>query len=268
MKARWNGRGFNLLLLSVALLVVLGSSGCASRNAVTPAETHDPFEKFNRVMYRVNDVGDRYLLRPVAVGYTWVLPSPIRAGVQNVFSNLLYPVTIANDFLQGKFRQTGRDGARFLLNSTVGLLGIFDPAKRVGLAENDEDFDQTLGKWGLAEGPYLMLPVFGPRTVRHLFGDVVDSPLTPFLSVTNGNLDLTHLGIWVLHQVDNRSHLLDADQQVFEAFDPYLFVRDAYLQNRRYKAADGNLPEESAPDDAYPDEAGPDDAEPEAPVGE
>ena len=264
MKARWNGRGFNLLLLSVALLVVLGSSGCASRNAVTPAETHDPFEKFNRVMYRVNDVGDRYLLRPVAVGYTWVLPSPIRAGVQNVFSNLLYPVTIANDFLQGKFRQTGRDGARFLLNSTVGLLGIFDPAKRVGLAENDEDFDQTLGKWGLAEGPYLMLPVFGPRTVRHLFGDVVDSPLTPFLSVTNGNLDLTHLGIWVLHQVDNRSHLLDADQQVFEAFDPYLFVRDAYLQNRRYKAADGNLPDDTSNvDDDYPDDAGTED-----PVGE
>ena len=275
MKARWNGRGCRLLLFPVALLVILGSSGCASRNAVTTAETHDPFEKFNRVMYRVNDVGDRYLLRPVAVGYTWVLPSPIRTGVRNVFSNLLYPVTIANDFLQGKFRQTGRDGARFLLNSTVGLLGIFDPAKRIGLAENDEDFDQTLGKWSLAEGPYLVLPVFGPRTVRHLFGDIVDSPLTPYLSITNGNLDLTRLGVWVLHQVDNRSHLLDVDQQVFEAFDPYLFVRDTYLQNRRYKAADGNLPEapddaypdEAAPDHATPDEAKPDDAAPEDPVG-
>jgi len=246
-----------LLLLTAAALL---SAGCASTPARPPAEAYDPLEPVNRVMYRVNDLGDRYLLRPVASGYQRGLPPPIRAGVRNVFSNLLYPVTIANGFLQGKFRQCGRDGARFLLNSTVGLAGLFDPATRLGLAENDEDFDQTLAVWGAGEGPYLVIPVFGPRTLRHLVGDTVDAPLTPFVGIADGSVDVT-LGAWLIYQVDNRSRLLDADQQVYEAFDPYAFVRDAYLQNRRYLALDGEVPE----DDLYLDEDYPDDEDEAAP---
>ncbi|MBL8200670.1 MAG: VacJ family lipoprotein [Chromatiales bacterium] len=235
--------------LAVALTGALAISGCASQIATQPTRAYDPIEPVNRAVYWFNDLGDRYLLRPAASGYRRALPQPMRTGVRNIFSNLLYPVTIANDLLQGKFRQCGRDGARFLLNSTVGLAGIFDPATRLGLLENDEDFDQTLAVWGAGEGPYLMIPIFGPRTLRHLVGDTVDAPLTPFLNVADGDVTLT-LGAWVIYQVDNRSRLLDADQQVYEAFDPYIFVRDAYLQNRRYRALDGNVPE----DDSYLDD--------------
>jgi phospholipid-binding lipoprotein MlaA len=125
-------------LLVVSL--VAGCVGCASREAATRAEAYDPFEPVNRVFYRVNDIGDRYLLRPVAVGYRRGVPSQLRAGIQNVFSNLLYPITIVNALLQGKVEQAGADTGRFLLNSTVGLGGLFDPASRIGLTENDDDF--------------------------------------------------------------------------------------------------------------------------------
>lgn len=234
----------------MAATVALACTGCATRQAASPTDAWDPLEKVNRAVYKVNDLGDRYLLRPTAAGYRRALPQPMRTGIGNFFGNLLYPVTIANDLLQGKFRQTGRDGARFLLNSTVGLAGLFDPASRLGLAENDEDFDQTLATWGVPEGPYLVVPLFGPRTLRHAFGDTVDAPLTPFVNVIDGDIDIT-LGAWLLNLVDARSRLLDADQQVYEAFDPYIFVRDAYLQNRRYRALDGDVPE----DDSWLDEA-------------
>ena len=253
--------------------LALTVTGCASQNANLATEAYDPWQPVNRVFFRFNDLGDRYLLRPLAVGYKRSLPDQLRAGVRNVFSNLLYPVTIANQFLQGKFRESGRDGARFLLNSIVGLGGLFDPATRVGLAENDEDFGQTLAVWGVGNGPYLVIPVFGPSTVRNALGDAVDSPLTPFLNITDGKLDWS-LGGWVIYQVDRRSRFLDADEQVFEAYDPYIFVRDAYLQNRRYRSLDGNVPEddsyldESELDDAEPADAAPDDAEGAEPPGE
>ncbi len=241
------------VLLAVAIALALG--GCASQNAAT-AEPYDPLQPMNRVFYKFNDLGDRYLLRPLAVGYKRSLPEQIRAGIHNVFSNLLYPVTIANAFLQGKFKQSGRDGARFLLNTTVGLGGLFDPASRVGLTENEEDFGQTLAVWGVGNGPYLVLPVFGPSTVRNAVGDAVDAPLSPFFSITDGELDWT-LGAWVIYQVDRRSGFLDTDEMVFESYDPYIFVRDAYLQNRRFRSLDGNVPE----DDSYLDEAELDDAD-------
>jgi phospholipid-binding lipoprotein MlaA len=228
----------------------LACAGCASRDAATRITASDPFEPVNRVMYRVNDLGDRYLLRPVAVGYKRGTPPQLRAGLRNLFSNLRYPVTIANDVLQGKFARAGRDSGRFLVNSTVGLAGLFDPATRIGLEENEEDFDQTMTVWGVAQGPYLVIPVIGPRTTRHAFGDLVDAPLSPFVRIADGDVGLT-LGLWVIYQVDVRSGLLDVDQQIFEAFDPYAFVRDAYLQNRRYRALDGDVPE----DDSYLDDA-------------
>ncbi len=231
------------LWMTVTLLLL---SACTSRHAVEQSGANDPFEPMNRAFYRANDIGDTYVLRPVAAGYQRGLPAQIRGGIKNVFSNFTYPVTIVNAFLQGKFGQAGHDGARFLVNSTVGLAGIFDPATRIGLTENDEDFGQTLGVWGVPEGPYLVGPLLGPLTTRHAVGTVVDSPLTPFVGISNGKLDLT-LGLWVIYSIDKRSRLLDLDQQIFEAFDPYLFVRDAYLQNRRYKVLDGRMPD----DDSY-----------------
>ncbi|MCL4792784.1 MAG: VacJ family lipoprotein [Gammaproteobacteria bacterium] len=235
-----------LCLLSLALAI---SGGCASTKAVQDQEAWDPIEPFNRAMYKVNDIGDRYLLRPVAVGYERGLPPQMRGGIRNFFSNIRYPITIVNDFLQGKFRDGGRDTGRFILNTTVGLFGFFDPATRIGLQENDEDFGQTLGKWGVGEGPYLVLPVFGPYTLRSLAGNLADSPLTPLIDITDSDVDIAW-ALWGVYQVDKRSRLLEADQQVFEAYDPYLFVRDAYLQNRRYRMYDGNVPE----DDSYLDD--------------
>jgi len=245
-----------LLVSSLALAV----SGCASQSAAASEDAYDPLQPVNRVFYRFNDLGDRYVLRPVAVGYSRALPAQLRTGVHNFFSNLLYPVTIANAFLQGKFRQSGRDGARFLLNTTVGLGGLFDPASRVGLTANDEDFGQTLAVWGVGNGPYLVIPILGPSTLRNTAGDVVDTPLTPFLNITDGDLGW-RLGTWAIYQVDGRSGFLDADTQIFEAYDPYIFVRDAYLQNRRYRSLDGNVPE----DDSYLDESELDDPEGDAP---
>lgn len=225
------------------LIAALVLGACASQPR--EREPGDPLERINRISYRINDLGDRYLVRPVAVGYTHALPPQLRAGIRNFFDNALYPVTIANVFLQGKFAQTGRDGARFLVNSTIGLAGLFDPATRLGLEEHDEDFGQTLGVWGVPEGPYLVIPLFGPRTLRHGFGDLVDSPLTPYVQFEDGNTDVA-LGLWALDQVDRRARLLEADEQVYAAFDPYLFVRDAYLQNQRYELLDGNVPEDDS----------------------
>ena len=138
-----------------------------------------------------------------------------------------------------------------LIGLQMGLnyAGFFDPATRIGLEENDEDFGQTLGRWGVGEGPYLVLPLFGPRTLRSAAGDVADSPLTPLIDITSSDIDIAWV-LWTTHQVDKRSRLLDADEQVFEAYDPYLFVRDAYLQNQRYRLHDGNPPE----DDSYLDD--------------
>jgi phospholipid-binding lipoprotein MlaA len=235
--------------LMLLAMVLAFSSGCASSKAVQNNRVYDPIEPFNRAMYKVNDIGDRYVVRPVAVGYQRGLPPQMRSGIKNFFSNIKYPVTIVNDFLQGKFRDGGRDTGRFVLNTTVGLFGFFDPATRIGLMENDEDFGQTLGKWGVGEGPYIVLPVFGPRTLRHLTGDLADSPLTPLIDITNDNIDIAW-ALWGVYQVDKRSHLLEVDQQVFDAYDPYLFVRDAYLQNRRYRMHDGDVPE----DDSYMDD--------------
>ncbi len=245
-------------LLRAVLLgsLVLAGAGCASRDAATRTEAYDPFEPVNRALYRVNDLGDRYLLRPVAVGYTRGVPPQLRSGLRNVFSNLLYPITIVNALLQGKFAQAGQDSGRFLLNSTVGIGGLFDPATRIGLKENDEDFDQTMTVWGVSQGPYLVIPLLGPRTTRHAVGDLVDAPLSPFVSIADGDVSVT-LGLWLINQVDSRSQFLDADQQVFESFDPYLFVRDAYYQNRQYRALDGVVPE----DDSYLDDAEFDDGE-------
>jgi phospholipid-binding lipoprotein MlaA len=234
------------LRATLVLVAALTLGACASSNVVTTAEPNDPLEPFNRAMFRINDVGDRYLLRPMAVGYTKGLPPQFQKGIHNAFKNALYPVTIANAFLQGKFRQTMRDGARFLVNTIIGLGGLFDPATGIGLVLNDEDFGQTLGVWGVAEGPFLVLPVFGPYTVRDLTGAVVDSPLTPFIGVTDGELNLA-LGAWVIYQVDRRAQLLEVDYQMFEAYDPYIFVRDAYLQNRRFRVSDGAYTE----DDQY-----------------
>ncbi len=163
-----------------ALGLTLLASGCAT--ADSSARNVDPFEPINRPIYRFNDIADRYVLRPVGRGYNYVLPQPVRNGVGNFFDNITYPVTIVNGALQGKFSQAGWDSIRFLMNSTFGILGFMDLATREGLPKNNEDLGQTFAVWGIPAGPYIVLPLLGPSTVRDgigILGNVRVNPTDP-----------------------------------------------------------------------------------------
>ena len=199
----------------------------------------DRFERYNRAMYRFNTGIDRAVLRPLAEGYA-KLPRPIRGGIGNFIGHLAYADTIVNDFLQGKFSDGGKDLARFTLNTVVGVGGLFDPATAAGLQKNDEDFGQTLGKWGVPSGPYVVLPFLGSSTLR-------DAPTWAVSNALDArsylNQDAVNYGLASLRLVDLRAGVLVADASIEQAFDPYAFVRDAYLQRREYKVRDGEVPE-------------------------
>lgn len=201
----------------------------------------DPFEPANRAIFRFNEVADKYVARPVAKGYQFIAPSFVRTGVTNFFDNLSYPVDIINAALQGKFKQAGLDTTRLIINTTIGLLGVMDPATDVGLAIHDEDFGQTLGVWGVPEGPYIMLPFFGPRTFRSGVGTVADIYTSPQFLLFSSSVQTKVNIFWLIHR---RSLLIGIDEEIQRAFDPYAFVRDAYIQNRQYLLYDGNPPEE------------------------
>lgn len=218
--------------------VALASVGCAHSPTYDPA---DPLESVNRGVYAFNDTADTYVLRPVAKGYVWAVPAFMRKGVTNFFSNLTYPVTIVNQFLQGKPAEGFSDTGRFLVNTTVGLGGLFDPATSLGLQAHDEDFGQTFGVWGVGHGWYLMLPFLGPSTNRDFTGRLFAAPLTPTYYVDEAEIVV---GLSVLDIVNTRALLLNTDRLVRNAFDPYVFIRDAYLQRRRSQVYDGNPPRE------------------------
>lgn len=198
----------------------------------------DPWESFNRVVFRFNDTLDKYALKPVAKGYEWVMPKPLNDGVTNVFNNLGEPKNLVNNTLQGKFHHAGVDLARFLLNTTVGGLGAFDVATRMGLVRSDEDFGQTLGYWGVNSGPYLMLPLFGPSTVRDGSALAVEG----YAGYSyRGQMDHvpsrnTAAGLDV---VDTRADLLPQERLV--RGDRYRFIRNVWLQNREFKVMDGQV---------------------------
>jgi phospholipid-binding lipoprotein MlaA len=216
-------------------------AGCAHRPADDPA---DPLESVNRAMWTFNSKADQYVLRPAAQGYVAVTPGWMREGITNFFSNLFYPTTIVNDFLQAKFTQGAADTGRFVVNSVWGIGGLVDVGSRVGLSKHDEDFGQTLGYWGMGEGWFLMLPFLGPSDFRDLMGRGVDIFTTP-THYLPGRYDLpNYLTTFVLYNVDNRANLLPADSLRESQFDQYLFVRTAYLQLRQSKIYDGNPPPE------------------------
>ncbi|MCC7328765.1 MAG: VacJ family lipoprotein [Gammaproteobacteria bacterium] len=233
-------------LVAGALAILYGCAGPATASR-TPANP-DPLEPVNRVIFRINDIGDRYVGKPVAQAYEKGTPGFFRTGTSNFLGNLRYPITIVNDVLQGKIRQGGQDLARFALNSTVGLFGLLDPASEVGLAMHDEDFGQTLAVWGVPQGPYLVVPIFGPRTLTSGIGDLADTQFSP-LHQWPGDV-ATRNALIILYLVNTRYSLLPLDEQVQQAFDPYAFVRDAYLQNRLFRIYDGHPPEE----DLYPED--------------
>ena len=218
-------------------LVVLAAvaTGCAT------AERPDPFEKVNRRIFAFNEGLDRYALEPVAKAWDFVIPGFVQDGIQNFYRNLDMPIVVANDLLQAKPVAVVEDVARFFFNSTLGLGGFIDVATRVGIPDNDEDFGQTLGYWGVGEGYYLVLPVFGPSTTRDVWGVPVDSfLLDPVTYVDPLSVRLSIRGTDV---VDKRANLLRLEKAFGEAqVDPYSFQRQAYLQRRRELTYDGNPP--------------------------
>ena len=201
----------------------------------------DPWEPMNRAVFRFNDTLDTYALRPVAKGYDWVMPQFLNDGVSNVFNNLGEPKNLLNNVLQGKMHDASVDLARFLMNTTVGVVGMFDVATRMGLRRNDEDFGQTLGAWGVDSGPYVVLPLFGPSTVRDASGFAAEG-LAGYSY--RGQMDHvpsrnTAAGVDV---VDTRAGLLSQERLI--SGDKYRFIRNVWLQNREYKVMDGQVEDE------------------------
>ena len=232
----------------VALLSLL-LVGCATApNA--KKDPRDPFEGFNRASYKFNDALDRAILKPVAKGYKAVTPDPVEQGVSNFFSNLTQPAIIINDLLQAKFKDSLNDTGRFLLNSTVGIGGFFDPASKAGLERHDEDFGQTLGKWGTPAGPYLMIPFFGPSTARDAVGSGVGVFTDPVHYVER---DAWRYGLQGMDLLDSRVRRLPLDDTINQAFDKYAFIRNAYLQQREFAVHDGDVPAEKYDDEPLED---------------
>jgi phospholipid-binding lipoprotein MlaA len=223
-----------LPLLCAALLV----TGCV---AVPERDPRDPFESFNRTVYRFNDAADRVVLAPAARVYKAVTPAPVRTGVRNFFQNLALPVDIGNDLLQAKPVAAARDTARLLMNTVIGMGGLFDVASSVGLDDPDEDFGQTLGRWGVGSGPYLMLPFLGPTTVRGGLGEygLDNNYLDP---TRNHKPEHERYNAKAVDLVQRRTDLLGQGALLRESFDPYAFLRDAYLQRRAFLVHDGAPP--------------------------
>ena len=224
--------------LILAILASLLLSACAgTQNRHTDPE-NDPWEGFNRNMYAFNDGVDK-VVRPIAAGYDKVMPDPFQRGVGNFFRNLDAPVTFVNSLLQGKFEQSADVFGRFVVNSTIGLLGFFDVATKMGIPYYNEDLGQTLAKWGYDNSRYLMLPFFGPSTVRDGVGRLTDSYYHPVGRALHGRDEWGYL---IARGIDQRARFLDQDAELERTYDSYVLLRDVWLQNRQYQIYDGDPP--------------------------
>jgi phospholipid-binding lipoprotein MlaA len=222
---------------TIIIITAVALTGCASSRAGNPA---DPFEPINRGIYKFNDTVDKAVIKPVARGYKAVIPAVGRIMVSNFFSNLDDVDVTANDLLQFKLVQGFSDGTRFVVNSTLGVFGLIDVASTGGLKKHDEDFGQTMGKWGIGNGPYLVLPILGPSTLRDtigLYGDGYASPIYQMKNMQARNQ------AYLLRGINRRAEFLDQEKVLNEAMiDPYQFMRDAYLLRRKSLIYDGNPP--------------------------
>lgn len=233
------------VLVAAAMLSVL--SGCASTNQT--AAKDDPWEGWNRNAQSFNDGLDSYVMKPVATGYDKVMPGFAHHAVTNFFSNIDDIGVFTNDALQGKFAQSGQDSARFLVNTTAGLGGFIDVGSYLDLPKHLEDFDQTLGKWGVSTGPYLVLPIFGPSSPRGLAGLLGDAALNP-ISYTGiyfgANSPMSYIvsgGLAAVKAVDTRANNLGLEKVISEAaVDRYEFFKNSYIARRKYLVNDGNVP--------------------------
>jgi phospholipid-binding lipoprotein MlaA len=234
-----------ILLLCAALL-----GGCAQNS--TPLDPYDPYEKENRDTFELNQNLDRYVMSPVASAYSAVTPKVVRRGVDNFFNNVTYPKVILNDLLQGNPGYALQGTGRFLVNTTVGILGLWDPAQHLGMPARNEDFGQTLAVWGVNSGPYVELPAFGPSYTRELsdYPVSVATNVLTYLFTYNVTLPLA-----ALYYVNKRAQLESAVQiREQAALDPYLFTRSAYMQYRENLIHNGNPPPSDLYDESFFDD--------------
>lgn len=223
-----------LRMLACALALLI--TGCASSGGRDEPPNPDPFESFNRRVFAFNETADKYVLAPAARGYDRVTPDPLQRRVRNFFANVGQVVVIVNNVLQLKPRETAESTGRFVLNSTVGVLGLFDMASAAGLPRHDEDFGQTLGYWGANPGPYIVLPFLGPSNVRDGIGLVADGYVDPLISVRD---PATRVGVNAVRVLDLRVRLFELEEMI--TGDRYIFMRDAYLQRREFLVRDGEV---------------------------
>jgi len=245
-------QGFKLRTtrLACAAALVLLATACATGPNAHP---RDPLEPFNRGVYSFNDAVDRAVVKPVATAYRDVLPRPVRTGVTNFFHNLQDAWSGVNNALQLKPLETVESFMRFGVNTVFGLAGLLDVASEMRLQRHTEDFGQTLGYWGVGAGPYLVLPLLGPSTVRDTAALPVDAQGNLVSSVSDVP---TRNSATAVNLVDRRSRLLDASKMLDQvALDPYTFTRDAFLQRRRSQVYDGDPPDDEVLDDAQTDSA-------------
>lgn len=233
----------SLLKRSLPLAAIALLAGCT----IAKPRTDDPYEKFNRDMYAFNDSLDKAIIRPVAVGYRKVTNPPVRRSVNDFFTNIRMPITVANDLLQARPVRAAQSTGRFLVNLTLGIGGFFDPASQLGIPLDETDFGITLARWGVPEGGYLVLPLVGPTTMRDVWRLPVDSyffdPLSYFERNNHYEYGQQYLPE-LLYLVSLRSRGIDAESFLNSAYDPYAFIRDAYRQQRVYQLYDGNPPTE------------------------
>jgi phospholipid-binding lipoprotein MlaA len=233
----WNV--FRTLLASAAIALL---AGCT----IAKPRTDDPWEKWNRKAFAFNQAADKAVIRPVAMGYRHVTTPNMRRVISNFYTNVRTPITMVNNLLQGQPKAFMRNTSRFLVNTTIGLAGLFDPASQMGFPLDQEDFGVTLAKWGVRDGPYLVLPFLGPTTGRDVFRYPVDTQFEPLTWYANRNDFRYNAQNWpsYLFLVTLRSRGIDAEGLLEGVYDPYVFYRDAYRQQRIYQIYDGNPPVE------------------------
>lgn len=232
----------NSILKSSIIVIACFLSACSSIQKKSDLDKIDPFEPMNRAVFAFNEKADDYVIKPLAKGYRFILPTFAQTGVTNFFGNINELITAANNLLQGDPERASNDIGRFLINTSIGVFGLFDVATDLGIDRNKEDFGQTLGVWGLPNGPYVVLPFFGPSSARDAVGFIVDINSDIVLSSNKLTSD-QKLTSTVLRVVNERARLLDATKLLDDAaFDKYSFIRDGYLQRRRNQIHNGNPP--------------------------
>ena len=247
--------GSRVLFCSLVAAVLLlsgphlyANDSAADVSSIEVADAGDPWESVNRRIHGFNHWADASILRPVAVGYTKVTPKFVRRGISNFLDNVGTPAVALNQLLQGKPRLAMSDTGRFIVNTTVGIGGLFDVGTRVGLAEHEEDFGQTFGKWGIGTGNYLVLPFLGSSSVRNFSGQILDNAINPlrFLSPPDNYI------AGAVSVIDLRAELLAVDSLV--TGDQYIFLRDAFQQRRQFLLDDGAIADDAFDDDGFDEE--------------